>query len=198
MIRVDIRQKAFHGEPVLGRISFELAPGETLAITGPSGIGKTTLLRMLAGLDRDFDGQVETPQRKAIVFQEPALLLWRTALENVTLVTGVAQAVARQALADVGLAGLEDRFPGELSMGQQRRLALARAFSAEPEMLLMDEPFVSLDPPLVEEMLGLTGRLLADCRITTCFVTHSTMEAERLSDRILRLTGHPAIIQPGH
>ena len=194
MIQVDIRSKSFGQVAVLGQIKFEIGPGETLAISGPSGIGKTTLLRILAGLDDDFEGAISGSERVAFVFQEPTLLPWRTARDNITLTTGVTNSEADEALRDVGLAGLGDRFPGNLSLGQQRRLSLARAFAARPALLLMDEPFVSLDPDLVEEMLSLTERLLAGAGTATVLVTHTPAEAERLATRLVRLSGQPATL----
>jgi NitT/TauT family transport system ATP-binding protein len=184
---VVVRRKAFGAHVVLEDLAFSVAAGETLAILGPSGIGKSTLLRIVAGLDRDFDGEVRAPERIAMAFQEPTLLPWRTALQNLTLVTGVAPAEAEEALAAVGLAGRGGVFPRQLSLGQQRRLALARAFVTRPELLLLDEPFVSLDPPLVAEMLALTEALIARARPATLFVTHNAAEAERLASRILRM-----------
>ena len=194
MISARITQKTFDGEPVLGQIALDVAPGETVAITGPSGMGKTTLLRILAGLDNRFEGQVQRPERLSYVFQEPNLLPWRTALDNITLVTGATPDAARKAMEDVGLAGYETRFPNQMSLGQQRRLSLARAFAARPQVLLMDEPFVSLDADRVEELLSLTERMLSGAEVATVMVTHTVAEADRLADRILRLGGHPAVL----
>lgn len=194
MISVAIDSKRIGSTPILGPVAFDVARGETLAVVGPSGVGKTTLLRVLAGLDTEYRGRVGVPDRCAMVFQEPALLPWRSALENLTLVAGVDEATARDALGEVGLLPLADRFPGQLSLGQRRRLSLARAFSAAPDMLLMDEPFVSLDAPLVEEMLDLTERMLASRAIATVFVTHAMPEARRLATRIVQLNGNPATL----
>ncbi len=184
---VAIRRKAFGSNLVLQDLIFSVDPGETLAVIGPSGVGKSTLLRIVAGIDRDFEGTVARPDRVAMVFQEPTLLPWRSALRNLTLVTGVEDFVAEAALEAVGLRGTGDLFPRQLSLGQQRRLALARAFATRPQLLLLDEPFVSLDGPLVAEMLALTEALIAQARPATLFVTHSTAEAERLATRILRI-----------
>lgn len=98
-------------------------------------------------------------------------------------------------LARVGLQGKETLFPSQLSLGQQRRLALARAFAGRPEALFLDEPFVSLDPALAEDMLTLTAELIADARPAVLFITHAEAEAHRLATRILRLAGHPATLQ---
>ncbi|TPE52245.1 ATP-binding cassette domain-containing protein [Amaricoccus solimangrovi] len=194
VIALDLASKHFGDRPVLGPIAFAVAPGEAVALTGPSGAGKTTLLRILAGLDRDFEGSLSAPARIAMVFQEPTLLPWRDAAANIMLTTGADAATAERLLGEVGLAGRGAAYPGQLSLGQQRRLALARALAAEPELLLLDEPFVSLDPALVEEMLTLTEAVLRRRRAASVLVTHSRAEAERLADRIVTLGGSPARI----
>lgn len=196
MISVDITAKAFHGTQVLRDIHFQVARGETVALLGPSGIGKTTLLRLVAGIDTNFEGTIKRPDRVAMVFQEPTLMLWRSALENITLIhPELGPATALAALEKVGLAGKSDLFPGQLSLGQQRRLALARAFAGQPEFLIMDEPFVSLDANMVDEMLSLTKTLIAEVRPATIFVTHAATEAEQLASRTLTLAGSPATLK---
>lgn len=183
------------GEQIIGRLELSAMAGETIAIVGPSGIGKTTLLRVVAGLQDNFDGSCEASDRSAMVFQEPRLLPWRTLVQNLTIATGIPEARARSLLADAGLEGKGEMMPGELSLGQQRRVSLARAFATDPELLLMDEPFVSLDAETAEAMMALYARLRAQRATTTLLVTHSMEEARKLASRIVTLGGRPATIQ---
>lgn len=195
-MRLDLAGKSFASRPVLGPLRLSVQPGQRVAVLGPSGIGKSTLLRILAGLDRDFHGQLQGGEKLALVFQEPVLLPWRRAVANITLPTGCDQAQARALLADVGLAGHEDKFPRQLSLGQQRRLSLARAFAARPDILLMDEPFASLDPDTAGRMLDLTARLLDRSGAGLILVTHDAAEAARLGAAPIRLAGNPAAVVP--
>lgn len=195
MIKVNIASKNFGQTAVLRDIQFEVAAGETVAIVGRSGIGKSTLLKLIAGTDTNFTGTINCSESQSMVFQEPTLLPWRTILQNITLVhETLGVSAAQDALARVGIAGRDDMFPGQLSLGQQRRLSLARAFAGHPEVLIMDEPFVSLDSETANEMLSLTEMLIRDTRPATVFVTHSEDEAQRLGDRILKLSGSPATL----
>ncbi len=188
MISVDVKAKRFGDSPVLGPVAFEVAKGETVALVGPSGIGKSTLLRLISGIDTDFEGDITQPGALAFVFQEPCLLPWRSALDNLRLIhPHLSQADAEKALEDVGLAGKGAHFPGQLSLGQQRRLSLARAFAGTPDLLILDEPFASLDPVTAETMLTLTEDLIARHAPAALIVTHDMREAERLADRILTL-----------
>ncbi|MFC3085302.1 ABC transporter ATP-binding protein [Tabrizicola soli] len=193
-MEIDIHAKSFAGRPVLGPIRLTLGQGQRVAILGPSGIGKTTFLRIVAGLDEDFEGTVTEIGRTTVVFQEPTLLPWRTALENITLPAGVTAEVARALMAEVGLAGKDALYPRQLSLGQQRRLALARAFAPAPSTLLMDEPFASLDAETAGRMLDLTAALLDRAGASLIFVTHDPAEAAHLKAQPMTLRGSPATL----
>jgi len=206
-IAISDLTRRFPGPPAhlaLDHLDLTVEPGEFLCPVGPSGSGKTTLLRILAGLDRGFTGRLSLPPglHSAIVFQEPRLMPWLTVLENLLLVApaGAGDAAARdRALAllqEVDIAGFADAYPGQLSGGMQRRVALARALSVAPELLLMDEPFVSLDMPTATYLRALVTRLWHSRGMTSIFVTHDLREAVVLATRILFLTrapGRPAL-----
>lgn len=195
MINVDVRRKAFGGEEILRNIRFRVEVGETVAILGASGIGKSTLLRLIAGIDPAFEGEITRPENIAMVFQEPVLLPWRSVVENLTLVhPELGTKAAHLALERTGIVDKARLFPGQLSLGQQRRLALARAFAGRPDLLVMDEPYVSLDPATAEEMLALTEALIAETGPAVILVTHSDVETQQLARRCLRLDGRPATI----
>ena len=203
-IRIAIERKAFESPPAvaLQGLALTVGPGEFVAIVGPSGAGKTTLLNIVAGLDRRYEGDVvhaggengTRDPRIAYVFQAPRLMPWLTALENVRLVlpreAGSVEA-AREILVKVGLEGYEDAYPGQLSGGMRRRVALARAFSVKPALLLMDEPFASLDDPLAWRLRGGLHALWSRHRPTVLFVTHDLTEALSLADRVLFLSPRP-------
>jgi NitT/TauT family transport system ATP-binding protein len=205
-LHVRIEEKTFHrglagpGHLVLSALNFDVRDREFVCILGPSGGGKTTTLNIIGGLDRDFTGQVTFSDPKArehlaYVFQEPRLLPWRTLLENVTLPLGRtpdANAKARQWLERVGLLDFAGHYPGQTSLGMQRRAALARAFAVEPSLMLMDEPFVSLDEATADDLRGLLLGLWQSEPVTVLFVTHDVREAIRLANRILVLSAPPA------
>ena len=193
-MRVEIESKTFGDVPVLEEVAFTLGAMETLAVLGPSGIGKTTLLRLIAGLDRDFAGRIEGGGHVSMMFQDPRLLPWRTAAQNIALAARVDLAEARRLLAEVGLEGRGCAYPRQLSLGQQRRVALARAFAVRPETLLLDEPFVSLDAETAERMQALLAGLIAAHPARVVLVTHAPAEAARFANRVIRLEGHPARI----
>lgn len=201
-----IRAKRYPGtrgaqpQVALADLSLSVAAGELVALVGPSGCGKTTLLNIVAGLDRDFTGEVRLaarpdgqPARVGYVFQEPRLLPWRTVYENIALVLPPqrAAAVVKDLLSAVGLAGAQDLYPAQLSGGMSRRIAIARAFAIEPDLLLMDEPFVSLDHDTVEQLHDLLLSLWHARPTTVLFVTHDLREALMLADRLVLLSAAP-------
>jgi ABC-type nitrate/sulfonate/bicarbonate transport system ATPase subunit len=181
--------------PVIANLSFALEEGETGALIGPSGCGKSTLMRILAGLDRNFEGSVHLPAhgKVGMVFQEPRLLPWRSVEDNVRLAAPDASEDEVAALfGALGLTEHRAHFPGELSIGLARRAALARAFAVRPTLLLLDEPFVSLDAPLARQLQGDLARLVESRRMIAVLVTHDVDEAIALADRIFVLSPRPA------
>lgn len=209
-LSIQVAEKRFNGTSVLAGIDVTIGAGDFVAVVGPSGIGKTTLLGMVAGLDNDYAGAIrydgeplaepgQSPRGMGMVFQEPRLMPWLTVADNVRLAE--AERMARdpdhasradELLREVGLGKYADAWPGQLSGGMQRRVALARAFAVEPWLLLMDEPFVSLDLPAANQLRGLLRRLCARVRPLVLFVTHNVSEALVLADRILFLGDTPA------
>ena len=193
--RKSFRTASGQSVPVLANLSFALDEGETGALIGPSGCGKSTLMRILAGLDRDFEGSVHVPAdgRLGMVFQEPRLLPWRSVEHNVRLAAPDASEAEVAALfAALGLSEHRTHFPGELSVGLARRAALARAFAVRPTLLLLDEPFVSLDAPLARQLQRDLARLVESRGIITVLVTHDLDEAIALADRIFVLSARPS------
>jgi NitT/TauT family transport system ATP-binding protein len=191
--------------PVLEDIHTLIHPQEFLCVLGPSGCGKTTLLRVLAGLDKATSGNVIFPGKDSphvgLVFQESNLMPWRTVLDNILLpleITGIdTQAARQQALDVVDLVGLQDFtevWPASLSGGMAQRVAIARALIQDPDLLLLDEPFRSLDALTREQMGVELLRVWQARRKTVVMVTHSISEALLLADRVLVLTQRPSRI----
>jgi NitT/TauT family transport system ATP-binding protein len=194
---------------VLRDVSLDVGDGEIVAVVGPSGCGKTTLLRIVHGLIAADSGVVEVGgvavrapgYDRALVFQQPRLLLWRTARDNAALgleLKGVAreerQRIVQRYLAMVGLAGFEDYFPGQLSGGMQQRVALSRALAVSPSVLLMDEPFASLDAQTKETLQTELLRIHVEARTTVLFVPHDLDEAVYLADRVIVLRARPGMV----
>ncbi len=190
-LSVRLVAKDFARRRVLADVAFDLAPGEVAALLGPSGVGKSTLLALVAGLDDDFEGRIERPPgRLAMVFQTPRLLPWRTLAENIALVPGAGGlARARELLAEVGLAEAAETHPERASLGMQRRAALARALAVRPSLMLMDEPLVSLDPAGAAAMRALVAQALERSGAAALIATHDRREALTLADRILEISG---------
>ncbi len=195
-----------HSLTALQEIGFSVVPSEFVSIVGPSGCGKTTLLRIVGGLlhptlgEIRIDGQSprEAQRNKAIgfVFQEPALVPWRTVWQNVHLPFEVGNGAKETAqnrvtslLDTTGLRSFRDYYPFQLSGGMQQRVALARALALEPSLLLMDEPFASLDELTRSSLRQELLRLWDLTHKTVLFVTHSIPEAVLLSDRVFMLSG---------
>ena len=196
MLEVDLLNKTFGKQQILGSCKLSLQAGERVSVLGPSGIGKSTLLRIIAGLDINYDGKVNRPERIAYMFQGPNLLEWRNCYQNLLIFHPEAnKEQAQVALEQVGLDDKGMHYPRQLSLGQQRRLALARTFLSKTDLVLLDEPFTSLDPKLKGEMLALTRDLLDQSGTSMIHVTHDAAEVETLGSEALEMRGNPAELQ---
>lgn len=201
-LAVQVRNlvRDFDGRRVLDSIDLDIATGEFVALLGRSGSGKSTCLRILAGLDREARGTVRAAARRAVVFQDARLVPWKRVMDNVLLGLDTAEARARapQVLAEVGLADRARAWPLTLSGGEAQRVALARALVRAPELILLDEPFGALDALTRIRMHVLLHDLCARYRPAVLFVTHDVDEAILLADRILVLTeGRLSLDLPG-
>lgn len=209
-LRIAIRQKSFaavgraSAHLALAGLTLEVADREFLCVLGPSGCGKTTMLNCIAGLDRDFEGTIEirsaSESRKPVigyVFQNPRLLPWLTVIENIDLVLSPdqkASGLAEELIEETGLGLFRNTYPTRLSLGMERRVALVRAFAVRPDILLLDEPFVSLDEPTAQRLRRLLRRTWKEHPTTVIFVTHDLREAIRLGQRIVLLSAGPASV----
>ena len=209
LIQVDQVSKWYGGRTVMSGVSFDVGPREIVSVVGPSGCGKTTLLRCVAGLTTPSGGAVsigghvvtEPPEGVGVVFQHFGLFPWMTVFGNVAYgltVRGMPRRTAQSRVRDlvgmVGLEGFERSYPHQLSGGMQQRVGLARALAIEPRVLLMDEPFASLDAQTRDLLQLETLRILDQRPAATIFVTHSIDEAVLMGDRIVILTGHPSAV----
>lgn len=192
------KQPEQQNEPVISDLNMMLHSGEFVCLVGPSGCGKTTLLNMLAGLDRNFHGEIRfgiqtTPPTIGYVFQNPRLLPWRTVKENLILALPPDQSedLIDALLEAMSLTAMADTYPEHLSLGMSRRVAIIRAFCVNPDLLLMDEPFVSLDPPTARQVRTLLLQLWQQKPHTVLFVTHDLREAITLADRLIFLSKSP-------
>ena len=197
MLELRIAGRSF-GKPVLGEVFATIERGDRICLLGPSGIGKTTLLNAIAGLDKALPSDAIVgcdTLRIGYLFQEHRLLPWRTLNANLKLV-GASDEETESALGQVGLAGYGHYLPDQLSLGMARRAALARCLAVEPDLLLLDEPFASLDPVMAGELKTLIAGILgANASMAMICVTHDGRDAETLANRLWYLDGSPAQLQ---
>lgn len=199
-VHIAIHNKTYPGanRSSIGNIQLPVTANEFVCLIGPSGCGKTTLLNLVAGLDQNFSGEItlglagNKPAKIGYVFQQPRLLPWRTVRENIELVLNDNSSSVIDALLDaMQLTEIQHCYPAHLSLGMSRRVAIIRAFAIDPDLLLMDEPFVSLDTAnarLVRELLLNLWQLRPH---TVLFVTHDLREAILLADRLVFLSSSP-------
>lgn len=180
----------------ISELSLELSGHVFVSVVGPSGCGKSTLLNILSGVEAPTSGTIEVtkdgrPAKLGYVFQDARLLPWRTVMDNMLYVQDGRRDLAREHaarfLSMVGLDGVRDSYPAQLSGGMQQRAGIARAFSVDPDLLLMDEPFSHLDAITARSLREQLQVLWSETRKTVLFVTHDIMEAVQLSDRIIVL-----------
>jgi len=202
-LKVENLSFSFGYDTILDNINFEINEGEVVSIVGPSGGGKTTLLRLCAGLldrqDGDIDNSFET---QAIAFQDPRLLPWKNVIDNIAFglkAMGLSSAERETKAKEIALNfDLEEsdfaKFPKELSGGMSQRVSFARALVTKPKLLFLDEPFSALDIGLKRELQDHVMELIDNNEITIFFITHDIMEAIRLSDKILLLAPDPGRI----
>lgn len=187
----------YGGRKIFSDFSLEIEQGKITCLMGESGIGKTSLLRLTAGLIKPSKGMILTPNKKvSYVFQEPRLIPWYTVLENVLWVLNpdekkAQRYIALKLLEEVGLRDSASLYPAQLSGGMKQRVSVARAFLHNPELLLMDEPFQGLDADTRADMHQLLLQLWTQTKPTILLVTHDMDEALALSHTVWRLTGSP-------
>lgn len=213
MIEIDISSKTYvqgHNQSalsVLSNIQFSVKSGEFCCIVGPSGCGKTTLLNMISGLDKNFEGSVmvdggspSVGPAPGYMFQSSRLMPWLSVRENVDLVLSNSEPNSKvdDLLHEMGLDEFVDVYPSRLSGGMRRRVALARAIINEPHLLLLDEPFLSLDTPVANHLRRLLIKVCGRRSSTVLFVTHDLREALYLADRVLFVSGRPGRIVLDH
>ncbi|WP_114814871.1 ABC transporter ATP-binding protein [Paraburkholderia kururiensis] len=202
VLDIRVRLKRYGGRVVLSDTQLAVRPGEIVSLLGPSGCGKSTLLRIVAGLDRDFDGAValrgvplDGPSPElGVIFQEPRLLPWLDVANNISFplrARGEAAERVTALLGEVGLPGIEERWPKELSGGMAQRVAIARGLFSRPSVLLLDEPFSAVDAITRMRLQDLLLQVTSSHRMAALVVTHDVDEALLLSDRVL-------VMQAGH
>ena len=200
MLKIDVKSKSFKKQNILENISFDLKSSEITSIIGPSGCGKTTLLRIVASLEEDYEGQVSFNDSKSIenlgfIFQDSRLLPWLSVKDNILLVSkSKDEKKIEELLCQVGLSEHINSYIKELSGGMKRRVSIVRAFINSPDVLLLDEPFISLDYPTAQTLRKLFFKFFSDYSPIGLFVTHDLDEALAISNRILFLSANPSTI----
>ncbi|MGR8980379.1 MAG: ABC transporter ATP-binding protein [Gammaproteobacteria bacterium] len=203
-IQIDINDKTYpavgksKSHQAIANLKLSLGSDEFVCLVGPSGCGKSTLLNIIADLDDDYEGKIKTGSRHAktkigYVFQNPRLLPWRTVRENIELVLDddESRRTIDSLLETMQLTEFQNTYPERLSLGMSRRVSIIRAFAIDPDLLLMDEPFVSLDMPTARQVRELLLKLWRQRPHTVLFVTHDLREAIALADRIIFLSAPP-------
>ena len=195
LLSVSLQEKRHGARVILRDVAFSVQPGEIIALLGASGCGKSTLLRTIAGLDTNFDGDIQHGAgQTGFVFQEPRLMPWLSVADNIGFPLGHRQgreARVLQLLEEVGLAHAADYFPKQLSGGMAQRAAIARALVAGPDLLLLDEPFSALDVLTKGRLHRLVRDLVQRYKVAAVFVTHDPEEAISLAGRVLVMSGEP-------
>jgi NitT/TauT family transport system ATP-binding protein len=203
-IDINIVNKSYHsadgqlGQQTIADFKLSVPGNQFVCLVGPSGCGKTTLLNMIAGLDTAFDGSIVTddshrPPKIGYVFQNPRLLPWRTVRQNIELVFDgpPPSELIDSLLTEMQLLEAQHQYPQRLSLGMQRRVAIIRAFAVNPDILLLDEPFVSLDAPNARQVRASLYALWQHRPHTVLFVSHDLREAIALADRLVFLSTAP-------
>jgi len=194
LLKIENLSKHFGPLKVISDISFELLEGESIALLGPSGCGKTTLIRIMAGLVHDFQGKVELyAERIGYVFQEPRLIPWKNVLENLKFVVEDEEKI-HQILESLRIDDFANYMPSKLSGGMRQRVNLARALLVNPQLLLLDEPFASLDVHLKISIISDIIQKRKEACFSMVVVTHDVREALLLSDKIYLLSDKPSRI----
>lgn len=194
MLDITNLRKEYKGLCVLQNFNLHVEKDEILAIVGPSGCGKSTLLNLIAGITKGYEGEISNRANKTgYVFQEDRILPWLTVYENIKIVRKQEdERRIQELIRKMHLEGFEDYYPGQLSGGMRQRCGIARAFYFGSELLLMDEPFKSLDCKLRLEMLQHLNDIWQDEKKTVIFVTHDIEEALMIADRIVILKNRPS------
>ncbi len=204
-IYIDIKSKTYttadsQQHTAIADLKLTLPENQFICLVGPSGCGKTTLLNIMANLDTQYEGEISSGQNHikpsiAYIFQNPRLLPWRTVRENIELALDKPQPdIIDTLLETMQLTHIQHKYPEHLSLGMSRRIAIIRAFATNPDILLMDEPFVSLDTPTARQVRSLLINLWQIRPHTILFVTHNLREAIALADRLVFLSASPMTV----